>query len=228
MYQQTTIKNINTFIVDPHNEVLPFWYYLNKIPSILIHIDDHTDMASGVETFENAKKSHADIMTLEDYAKESLDLGDFICAAIYNNQVKVVYHLAPRRHSITAYGQIKRDRIIGALKTTVNNSGIIEWENNELFPDYKKISEKELIRDFESITRPIILDIDLDAFHSYWKDSLNESYLPRIEKIRKVLNQLPKPSLITIAKSQTPNVCATPHFVKQMEEDCISMLKKIY
>ncbi|MEK6809277.1 MAG: hypothetical protein AABY40_01255, partial [Nanoarchaeota archaeon] len=65
-----------------------------------------------------------------------------------------------------------------------------------------------------SARRPLILDIDLDAFSCHQKGTL--SFLPkykgdyesvlgfegRIDSTMKVLAQLPKPNLITIASSQ--------------------------
>ena len=91
--RRIAIAGIDALVVDPHNEVLPFWYSLDKTPAVLIHVDDHSDMSAGSRTFGNAKREYpyADIVTLEDYARECLGIESFISVAMQEFGVQESY-----------------------------------------------------------------------------------------------------------------------------------------
>lgn len=223
------IAGIKTWVVDPHNEVLPFWYRLSRFPAILIHIDDHSDMSAGSRTFENAKNEYpyANITTLYDYAKNCLGIESFISVAMHDGIVGGVYHIAPRHDTIRSYGRVQNDEFVGAPKTVVDDSGRIKWQDDKFLPPHKIISEDELVQDISGTTHPIILDIDLDAFHLNQVDKQDQPYFVQIAKIRRILERLPKPSIITIARSQTPTTYVSPMLVNRIQADCIDLLKKI-
>lgn len=224
------IAGIEALVVDPHNEVLPFWYGLNKTHSVVIHIDDHSDMNAGSRTFDNAKKEYpfADIVTLEDYARNCLGIESFISVAMHDRRVGAVYHIAPRHDRIRAYGRTQNDNVVGTPKTIVDESGRIKWEDGKLLPTYEEISEEELVQDVSGTSHPIILDIDLDAFHLNQVDSTDQPYSDRLEKTRKLLEQLPKPDIITISRSQTPTTYVNPMLIHKIQTDCLSMLEEVY
>lgn len=223
------IAGIDALVVDPHNEVLPFWYSLNKTPAVVIHIDDHSDMSAGSRTFDNAKSEYpfADIVTVEDYARECLGIESFVSVAMHDGRIGAVYHIAPRHDKIRAYGRIQEDRFVDAPKTTVE-SGKVKWHDGKSLPSYDELKEDELVREINGTSHPIILDIDLDAFHLNQVDSANQPYSTRMEKVIKLLEQLPKPNIITIARSQTPITYVNPTLVHRLEKDCVNMLQELY
>jgi len=228
--RRIAIAGIDALVVDPHNEVLPFWYSLDKTPAVVIHIDDHSDVSAGSRTFDNAKKEYpyANIVTLEDYARECLGIESFISVAMQDRRVGAVYHIAPRHDKIRSYGRVQKNEFVCAPNTTIDNSGKIRWQDGKLLPPYDEIQEDELVQDINGTSYPLILDIDLDAFHLNQVDSENQPYSTRMEKVRGLLKQLPKPNVITIARSQTPTTYVNPTLVHRIETDCVNMLQELY
>jgi len=224
------IAGIYALVVDPHNEVLPFWYGLDKSPAVVIHVDDHSDMSAGSRTFDNAKREYlyANIVSLEDYARECLGIESFISVAMHDWRIGAVYHIAPRHDKIRAYGRIQEDEFVDAPKIVVDGSRKIKWQDGKSLPSYDEIQEDTLVQDISGTSRPIILDIDLDAFHLNQVDSTNQPYSTRMEKVRRLLKQLPKPNVITIARSQTPTTYVNPILLPKIETDCINMLQELY
>ncbi len=227
--KRIAIAGIETLVVDSHNEVLPFWYNLDRTPAVVIHIDDHSDMSAGSRTFDNAKREYpyAKIVTIEDYARECLGIESFISVAMHDGKVGAVYHIAPRHDRIRAYGRIQKDEFIEVPKTAVE-SGKLKWNDGKSLPSYDELQEHELVHEINGTSHPIILDIDLDAFHLNQVDSPEQPYSTRMDKVKNVLQKLPKPATITIARSQTPTTYVNPMLVHKIQTDCINMLQELY
>jgi len=229
--REKTICNIPVFIVDSHNLVLPFWYSYIKTPAILLHVDDHSDMSAGVRTFANAKQEYpyAKIETLEDYARECLGIESFISVAIADEKIGAVYHIIPRRNKIHAYGRVREDEFIGTPRTCIDRSGRIKWQDDRFLPLFKEISETQLVEDISKVHHhPIILDIDLDAFHLAQVDPINQPYLDRVMQVKRIMEKIPKPTVITVTRSQTPTTYVNPAIVDRIERDCLNMLGELY
>lgn len=135
-------SKVPTWIMDNHNHAFAFWHdafwkwWIEKW-SLLVHIDQHTDLATpgNFPAWKHPEESHEEIV--EEYVNTDLTIADFIVPAL-------------------ATGIIAETLMVtGEEKTGV---GLFSWEG-EL---KKKTSEAilEHITDYPSI----ILDIDLDYF----------------------------------------------------------------
>ncbi len=230
---KTSVAEIPTVIVDPHNEVFSFWWKMFKgshrnsqTPATLIHVDAHEDMGCGSRTLESLV-SEGRILTIEEYAKNHLDIASFISPAIYYDIVDSVYFFDPRKN-----GE-KRQVYVFNTTTIREKGGRIFWD--EL--TNKFIHSSELAQDLQTFQGPIILDIDLDAFDCIYDRKNNLKYdrknnlkivNARLSYTNYLLEQLPTPSLITIARSQTPGIYCSSDSVNYLQERTIEMLRGIY
>jgi hypothetical protein len=135
-------SRVPTWIMDNHNHAFAFWHdafwkWCIQKWSLLIHIDQHTDLATpgNFPAWKHPEESHEEIV--EEYVNTDLTIADFIVPAL-------------------ATGIIAETLMVtGEEKTGV---GLFSWEG-EL---KKKTSETilEHLADYPGI----ILDIDLDYF----------------------------------------------------------------
>ncbi|MFA5258793.1 MAG: UPF0489 family protein [Candidatus Pacearchaeota archaeon] len=237
--RQESISEIPTIIVDPHNEVLPFWYLKKSPPATLVHIDKHADTIDGALSLEYLeKKGIVDIVT---YAKHFQNPGAFISAAIFYKLIDSVYWINLREDKVIKLGRWHNPDIT-ELVTEIN--GKLFWDLNYLprDPPAIEITLEEMVRTI-SKDKPLILDIDLDAFECIEdKDYKLRKYKSlglytllrksrgiskRFEVFDKI-KQLPKPSRITIARSETPLAYTPKSKVDYLETKVLEELKRIY
>jgi len=153
----------------------------------------------------------------------------FISVAIADEKIGAVYHIIPRRNKIHAYGRVRGDKLIGTPRTYIDRSGEIKWQDDCFLPLFKEISESQLVKDISKVHHhPIILDIDLDAFHLVQLDPINQPYFSRITKVKQIMEKIPQPTVITVARSQTPTTYVNPAIVDRIERDCLNMLGELY
>jgi hypothetical protein len=229
--RRRVISNIDSLIVDGHNHAFSHWYRLRNKPAVLIHIDDHSDMAAMVETLDKVRMSDQppNITSVEEYAAKHLQIATFISAAIHEGIVGIVYHILPRKREIHAYGRIVKGSFTGrTAETKVSKSGVINWKSKKILPTYSIITMEELLGDLVGSGHPLLLDIDLDAFNLNQWDDITQPYTDRLLYAKQILQKLSRPELITIARSQTPVTFVNPKIVNQLEQDCITMLEDVY
>ncbi|MBD3250117.1 MAG: hypothetical protein GF381_00915 [Candidatus Pacebacteria bacterium] len=190
-------------------------------------------MDSGAPTFDQAKKeyAYANIQGYCDYAKECVSVAGFIGFAIHEKKVGNVFWYDPRNTYVTAYGRVKNGVFVDAPTTTINNRGRIEWEDSEEGKlQSESISTEEALQDIASFDGPIILDIDLDAFLCT-KDPVGQSpdiMLDRLDRFKKLIKSLSKkPTIISIARSQTPSLWTPPEKVNEIEQKVLEILREV-
>lgn len=248
--QTTSISGIPTAIVDQHWEVFPFWYSHVKthsqIPAVVIHVDNHKDLADGAKALPLSQES------LETYLQDqdNLQIANFVSAGFYHRLVSEFYHINPRKRPAEKIGDRNIPNIADLLLQI--KRGRIKWKDDlkeidEYFPKLKtlkttELSYQKLARDLQSYKGKLILDIDLDAFENisdipqharstikqFEKMYAAENWDLRIARTAKLLTHLPRPSLITIARSQTPYLFCPAEYVDKIQEALLRKLGEIY
>lgn len=228
--KEIRIQSIPTVIVDPHNEVLPFWMgAADRQALLLMHIDYHDDMFSASEFVQPKFKWLRDVQ-IKRYAKKT-HCGSFILPAINLGAVKEVYWYMPQKDQ---------------LKTPKDNSttvidGQIVWKNGKIGYHYDKVgysypnlNDVQLAQapvNIRNSDLPIILDIDLDAFLCTDEASIGsqDDVLIRLERAREFISSVgKKPAIITIARSQTPVAYVPFDKVNEIQALTISMLNEVF
>lgn len=132
-------SRVPTWIMDNHNHAFAFWHeaywkwWIQKW-SLLIHIDQHTDLATpgNFPAWKHPEESHEGIV--EEYTNTDLTIADFIVPGLATGLIS---------EAVMVTGE-ERD-----------GAGIFTWENDSL----KKIWSSKL-----EAQNSVIVDIDLDYF----------------------------------------------------------------
>lgn len=260
---------IPTAIVDPHNEVLPYWENVGK-GAVVIHVDKHDDMGDNVlasvvmqtddslhrkldemingrdqnpEFGEQAFSALREIYGLDAdeemiecnlafYASPVVGIGNFIIAASYRQFVSVIYHINPGSRGVMAYGRIVNGSPTNLLPITRDSHRALRWDKTLGVP----ISTREMIGDLRAYRGKLILDIDLDGFACFddrqykkrLENQLHKAIEKRFAKLKMVATNVQKPDLITIARSQTPEMFTPPELVDSIEARTIEILTDAY
>ncbi|MFH1409161.1 MAG: hypothetical protein ABIH34_04600 [Nanoarchaeota archaeon] len=243
--QETKLAGIVTAIVDPHNEVFPyFWEFTNDEPAIVIHIDKHDDMAAWVPILHENEMHDQDL--LRAYAQK-LSIADFFAPAMHHGRVSAMYHIDPRNDIVESYGNANIQR---SAPLTDELNGEIRWtlfSNYFQSPKPRTLSYFDFMKEILRYRGKIILDIDLDAFECLEDDDVNKQksidkadllkivFSPlangHLEKTLHFLKPLRKPGLITIARSSGPRggIIFTPHYrVDALEHEVTLALAQLY
>jgi len=133
---ELSVRGIRTVIIDPHNEILPFWFReaLNRrCRLIAVRIDAHHDMfqccpalpsREGWGRFEFMERL---LPALQEYSRHSLNEGNFTCPAFHYDVLGALYHFHPGKNRIDAYGTVSGSETLDAPRTAVvrdsQNSG---------------------------------------------------------------------------------------------------------
>jgi len=210
---ELVIGNIETVIVDPHNEVFSYWYKRKSEKTYaLLHIDNHDDMCLPSLTFEGFKSLRTKA-TIEDYAK-SMVIGQFISPAAFYGILDNVYWFDPRKKWIRQYNQFIREELEGRMF---------------LGKKRERINIRKMVQELNDLDT-FLLDIDLDAFAS--RDDMRgirpEQINQRIKKTTKLLKKLKRPAFITIARSIHPRSYTVESMVEELQERTIEELSIIY
>lgn len=232
LIEEMEIGGIPTAIVDGHQDVLPFWsHHLRGRAANLLHIDTHPDTTGlpvGLRLYEDAIVPPQHEALLVEYVRIWLAEGNFICPADILGLIGAIYCLNPRWEPIFVFRDPKEsekelprvqgkvgERAVGWVGPYADFSAVVPGWGMEgyVFGDIDiYISRpREIIagRLGEDRTAPLILDIDLDAFECCLYPNEGEvpfdEYQRRIRETFSYLRLLPRPTLITIARSQTHN-----------------------
>ncbi|MBI3051362.1 UPF0489 family protein [Candidatus Woesearchaeota archaeon] len=227
--REMQISGIDAVVVDPHNEVLPYWFRFEGKPAVVVHIDRHNDMiATAMPKLPN------DDMAL--YSR-TVGISTFIAAARYYGGVSATYHLEAHSARIDAYGRLLNGRPEGLPRTGLFK-GRIFWIKDSLpfmTTEPKTITTDDFFRDFSSYAGGLIADIDLDGFaclsRSFYSKPLAghlEDAMQRIRWVMNLLERIPRPGLVTIARSQTPYAFTPPELVDEIEARVIQALDSLY
>lgn len=143
---------VPTWIMDNHNHAFAFWHkaYLKwwiKKWSLLIHIDQHTDLATpgNFPAWKHPEESHEGLV--ENYTNTDLTIADFIVPALATGLLS---------GAVMVTGE---DR---------NGAGVFVWENEKLV---KKSAQLWTINDKPETPKSLILDIDIDYFSQGFDDA---------------------------------------------------------
>jgi hypothetical protein len=237
----THIAEIPTIIVDPHNEVLPFWYSKGSPPATVIHIDRHPDTRDKPASLESLQEQP--YMDAVLYAKYFQSEGTFMLPAIFYDLVSHVYWINPKENDVVQFGKGRRQN--NNLKSLVEEAdGKLFWDVHYYprHPPAETLSFEQMASDIDP-DKPLILDIDLDAFECIEDSDFHLKYLlslgtysflrksfgisKRFEVLSQ-LKQLPRPERITIARSQTPIRYTPKSKVEYIEARVLDELRKLY
>ena len=139
---------VPTWIMDNHNHAFAFWHeafwkwWIQKW-SLLIHIDQHTDLATpgNFPAWKHPEESHEGLV--ENYTNTDLTIADFIVPALATGLLS---------EAVMVTGE---DR---------NGAGVFVWEGEKLIKKSAQLTTKN-----EGQTT--ILDIDLDYFSQEFDDA---------------------------------------------------------
>ncbi|MEK6833343.1 MAG: UPF0489 family protein [Nanoarchaeota archaeon] len=258
--RELKISDIPTVITEAHYEVFPFWQKSKIKGASLVHIDSHCDTADFVRpySFERIRN-----LPLDYYKKLKID--NFICPAVHYGIINELFWVSPIKNEIELH---KKDYInYYGDKTFNGKENIKDFKTEEKiipFPNYypsKKYihwiggigGEKRTLSNGLPIlqeeiyfdSRPIILDIDLDAFACNvinTKATVQSSYFLELcwmefpgsweqrvyDTEENILKKMPKPRIISITRSQKPVQYVPKDKVDSVEKRVIFGLEKIF
>jgi len=231
--KELTIAGIPAVVVDPHNEVLPYWHDFrerNKEPAVLFHIDAHSDMGGDIPTFDSGKKPCSS-SEMKAYAA-GVGIGNFITVGFHYDLVSSCYWLDSRLSYAINFGKAVKE--IEERPRTVEKGNRIYWSDPKKICDPRSLEFVDLIKDLKSYKGPLILDIDLDAFECIGTDDEKPCKgLERMAKTFALLRKITTPGLITIARSQNtsshnPAEFTPPDRVDFLQRMTIKRLKGLY
>lgn len=211
----TDVEGIPTATVNNHNEAFFYWMKSNLRNATLFHVDAHPD--TGAATYVRR------ITSAYDY--DQLNTANFICPAVNLGIISSIYWLNP--HSIKKWIQElgvteKYEKPLQA--DCFEHKNFFSEKKFDYFWSkrfYKELDNGTAIRAKDIAIppeTPLILDIDLDAFCCHQNRTLRNlpgklchhdtskydgvsDFRGRIDETISVLAMLPRPDLITIAKS---------------------------
>lgn len=276
--QKLKIAGIDAVVVDPHYEVLPYWFeYKEKQGKLVVvlHVDKHSDLWGLTSPLES-KGLELNYSGFEAYVKDGMAVGQFICPAFHYGIVGAYYGFNPEDDEIEACGRRSGDGFVNipitGTKRSLGEGGIgipwvssdgtihspSEYTNRKLVeyeeigwvskngdvcgePSIDYIKPNGLLDDLINYKGPLILDIDLDAFewieyNNQFETPLDEGTSSRLERTVELLSELPRPGLITIARSQTAGlnlpydqkVFVHPDRVDPLQAEVIGRLEEIF
>lgn len=248
------IGRIKVIIVDPHSDILPYWFeeYLKRKRQIVaVRVDEHHDMHHQCLSLPAREgKGNWDYLSglmsyLVDYARRRVNEGNFTCPAFHYGVLGALYHLNPRMDGINAYGRIRGLKLIDAPKTKEEHMIIggkrsrwIFWDGaftklkNECGKEYpvpKEITIEEFKRDLYQSHYPVSVGFDLDGLYSV-RDSVpfEKAVARRRERVRSLLECIRSPIFICIARSQNPRTYVPAEKVGRLQEMAINLIEAIY
>lgn len=231
--REISINGIRVGLVDPHNEAMLYWFNsLTESPKTLLHLDYHRDFGTshsleGLERLWNKSP-----MDYEKYVKTS-NCGTFISIPVYYGLLSSFYWINLRERTARHFGRVNSEQ---GLIRPPEIDGLIQ-PDVEHFQNPAKISYTDLIEDLKSNPYPLILDIDLDVFDCLdykINGSFIEKRFPRLMRFRRLrtvinlIKKLPKPSVITIARSITPCSFISEESADHLEKRLLKEFRNIY
>jgi len=250
------IGGIKTIIIDPHNEIIPYWFrefLRHKCSLIVVRIDAHHDMfhycpalpaREGREKFKFLAKL---MPYLQDYSRSRVNEGNFTCPGYHYGAVGAVYHFNPQENEnqIDTYGRVSGSELIDVPKTAEKSAHPNErkrkwivWDeattrlkggSAKTFPAPQKITLNDFKRDLQDCLLPTAVGFDLDGLYGNGdKGSPDEVMKKRLARVRRVLESVARPEFVCLARSQTPRSYVPAKIVDQVQESALSLIKETY
>tara|TARA_Y100000310_G_C20544268_1_gene744835 strand:- start:210 stop:932 length:723 start_codon:yes stop_codon:yes gene_type:complete len=212
--EELKINGISAIIVDPHNEVFFYWVMRYQglarqglDPAKLIHVDRHADNGTPHYEFESDIKV-ASKEEIWEYTK-SLYIDQFILPA-------------------RDLGVIQVERV---SYDPWREKGVDKISFYEDYPLYdRSLHRYERFRNFQNYEGEVWWNIDLDAFNCirFGQRFENHGTLDsRMADTEEFLTNMPRPSLITIALSQTPEIYVDPELVGAVKDRTLATVERI-
>jgi len=187
-----------------------------------------------------------DVDALDDYVVNVLWEGNYIIPAVHSGLINSLYYFIPNEKVVGEF--LKPFKWYVGWSQLTTQPLVVSGEIIGLGWRYKgerhtRSEEKlgcrpipldEAYSELQEVPAPIILNIDLDVFgciepYTKHSDLSERAYKERFDKTFQFFEGLPqRPSLITIAKSQTPNTYVDPRKVNRFLRDTIDGLAKLY
>jgi len=247
------INGIRTIIVDPHNEILPYWFMeflRRKCSLIALRIDAHHDMfhCCPVLPAREGRERHHHLQRLlpylESYSRSMVNEGNFTCPAFHYGVMGALYHYHPGRERLEAYGRASGSETEGPPKT-IEKCGTgkgrwIFWDGEETdlagdeaspktAPLPRRISLHDFQRDMQDCLHPVALGIDLDGLYGNDDRGPVESLVRRrMAGVRAVLQGVRRPAFICLARSQTPRSYIPERAVDLVQRAVLGLIREIY
>ena len=247
------INGIKTIIVDPHNEIMPYWFmeFLRcKYSLIALRIDAHHDMfhcCPALPAREGRERHHhlqRLLPYLQQYSRSLVNEGNFTCPAFHYGVIRALYHYHPGRERLEAYGRASGSETKDPPKTREKSgpggSRWIFWDGGETdlagdeaspktAPLPRRISRHDFQRDMQDCLHPVAVGIDLDGFYGNDDRGPVEMLLrKRIEAVRPLLLAVSRPAFICLARSQTPRSYIPERAVDLVQRAVLGLIREIY
>lgn len=247
------INGIKTIIVDPHNEIMPYWFmeFLRcKYSLIALRIDAHHDMfhcCPALPAREGRERHHhlqRLLPYLQQYSRSLVNEGNFTCPAFHYGVIRALYHYHPGRERLEAYGRASGSETKDPPKTREKSdpggSRWIFWDGGETdlagdeaspktAPLPRRISRHDFQRDMQDCLHPVAVGIDLDGFYGNDDRGPVEMLLrKRIEAVRPLLLAVSRPAFICLARSQTPRSYIPESAVDLVQRAVLGLIREIY
>ena len=223
------IEGIPTAITSQHNQSFYYWQKAHLKNAVLLTTDAHADMIAGAPFEEE----------LSDGYYDCLGVSNFFCPAIHYEIFSSIYWLNPHsdKKRLQYLGSTSEDNDKLKIQTGVHDGRIKWYMQSESRWSCEGLDEGRVITPTEISLegRPLVLDIDLDAFcchvsvrnvHSDYKGV--SRYQQRILQTIEVLEDLKRPDLITITRSQRSVVCVPRLKVGFVQYHLIKSLRELY
>jgi hypothetical protein len=247
------IGGIKTVIVDPHNEIMPYWFgeFLRQNRSLIaVRIDAHHDMFHCCPTLP-AREGRKMLDFLErqmpyihHFSRSMVNEGNFTCPGFHYGVLGALYHFHPGRVRLEAYGRISgeetEDPPRTAEKSIATGGRWIFWNGEETqlrgdedgpkaAPLPRRLSLSDFQRDMQDCQLPIAVGIDLDGLYGNDDRGLAEDIIPqRLLAVKRLLLSVSRPAFICIARSQTPRSYIPARAVDTVQEAALGMIRALY
>ena len=247
------INGIRTIIIDPHNEIMPYWFmeFLRlKCSLIALRIDAHHDMfhcCPALPAREGRERHHhlqRLLPYLESYSRSLVNEGNFTCPAFHCGVLGALYHYHPGRERLEAYGRASGSETEGQPKTIeksgTGKGGRIFWNGGEsdlsgdeaspkTAPLPRRISLHDFHSDMADCLLPIVVGIDLDGLYGNSDRGPVEMLLSkRIEAVRPLLQSVGRPAFICLARSQSPRSYIPERAVNLVQNAALDLVREVY
>ena len=247
------INGIRTIIVDPHNDIIPYWFMESlrrKYSLIALRIDAHHDMFHCCPALpaREGREMHHHLQRLlpylPHYSRAMVNEGNFTCPAFHYGVLGALYHYHPDRERLEAYGRASGSETDGPPKTR-EKSGYgrgrwIFWDEAETdlsgdeaspktAPLPRRMSLHDFQRDMQDSLKPVALGIDLDGFYgNNDRGPVERLVQRRMAGVRVVLQGVGHPAFICLARSQTPRSYIPEKAVDQVQRAVLGLIREIY